>query len=68
MREPETEIKHGGCYNCGNDKQPILRSILKPIINKKGDRDTSANGLALCVACALLDVIDMRMAVAAVRP
>lgn len=62
------DVRHGGCFNCGNGTQPVLKSVMKPIINRKGERDTSTTGLALCDACVQVPVIDMRLAAAAVKP
>lgn len=64
----KVEVKHGGCYNCGNDQQPVLKSVIRPVINIKGMRDTSTMGLALCNSCLPIEVIDQRIAAASNRP
>lgn len=55
------EVRHSGCYFCGNMKEQFLKSAVRRVIHRNG-REDSAAPVALCSICIAASVIDMRAA------
>ena len=54
------DIKHGGCFFCGNMKEQLLKSVVKHVIHRNG-REDHAQAVALCSQCVKMPTIDLRV-------